>query len=236
MLNNGVVAPLLSLFKSDIGIEELRNVVWTIYKLCKKWDLRPPFQVVKQFLPTIAQLVCHQDHEVQANACWALSSLAGGSNEEIQEVIDTGVIPHLIQLLDSGHLPVVSPSLISIGNIVTGNDMQTDEVLKYDALLVLAKLLKHPEPYIVQQASWTISNITAGNRTQINKVIYAGCLQPLINIFIKAQVDAVLAVASLTTGDKIKALQSHENEIIRENVHKILKNVFPEDQEEDNEH
>ena len=185
VLNNNVVAPLLDLIKPDIRVQQLKNVTWTIQNLCRDINPRPPFNVVKQFLPTLAQLVCHQDLEVQANTCWALSSLAGGSNEEIQEVVDSGVIPHLIKCLDSGHLPVVYSSLISIGNIVTGNDIQTDEVLKYDALPVLAKLLKHPEPYIVQTAAWTISNITVGNRTHIQKVIDADCLQPLLNILIK---------------------------------------------------
>ena len=65
-------------------------------------------------------------------------------------MVEAQVIPHLVRLLDSGELPVMTPSLRTLGNIVTGNDLQTDSVIEHKAVPVFAKLLQHPKMNIVK--------------------------------------------------------------------------------------
>ena len=67
-------------------------------------------------------------------------------------MVDAQVIPHLVRLLDSGELQVMTPSLRTLGNMVTGNDTQTDAVLQHNAVPVFAKLLQHPKMNIVKVA------------------------------------------------------------------------------------
>ena len=52
-------------------------------------------------------LVKHSDKEVVSDACWALSYLTDGSVERIQAVIDSGVIPRLVELLGSDEITCV---------------------------------------------------------------------------------------------------------------------------------
>jgi len=207
VINNGIIQPLLALVKSDTPAAFLRNVTWTISNLCRNKNPSPPFEVVKQCLPCLAQLIQHQDREVLADACWALSYLTDGPNEKIQCVVDAGVIPSLVTLLDSGEISVMTPSLRTLGNIVTGNDSQTDAVLAAQSVPVFAKLLQHPKMNIVKEAAWTVSNITAGNSNQIQNVMDAGVLQPLIDILVKgdfkAQKEAAWAITNLTSGGTV---------------------------------
>lgn len=52
-------------------------------------------------------LVKHSDKEVVSDACWALSYLTDGSVERIQAVIDSGVVPRLVELLGSNEITCV---------------------------------------------------------------------------------------------------------------------------------
>lgn len=87
-----------------------------------------------------------------------------------------------MDLLASTEIPVLTPALRAVGNIVTGNDMQTDAIISAGGVQHLGVLLQHHRINIVKEAAWTISNITAGNIDQIQHVINAGLLPPLIHV------------------------------------------------------
>ena len=61
----------------------------------------PPLAAsVAPALATLATLIAHsKDDEVVGDACWALSYILDGPNEQIQVVIEDGVCLRLVELL-----------------------------------------------------------------------------------------------------------------------------------------
>lgn len=202
----GVVPPLLTFINPDIPINFLRNVTWVIVNLCRSKEPPPPPTTIREILPALNVLIHHTDinvcHmiyliylwrlttteivyyiqnilQILVDTIWALSYLTDGGNEQIQLVIDSGVVPRLIPLLSHKEVKEQTAALRAVGNIVTGTDEQTQIVLNCDALSYFPNLLTHTKEKICKEAVWFLSNVTAGNQSQVQAVIDAGLL-PLI--------------------------------------------------------
>ncbi|KAJ7425624.1 Importin subunit alpha-3 [Willisornis vidua] len=181
VISLGVVKPLLSFISPSIPITFLRNVTWVMVNLCRHKDPPPPMETIQEIL---------------VDTVWALSYLTDAGNEQIQMVIDSGIVPHLVPLLSHQEVKVQlekyllkelclkgvfcpqTAALRAVGNIVTGTDEQT------------------------QEAVWFLSNITAGNQQQVQAVIDANLVPMIIHLLDKGdfgtQKEAAWAISNLT--------------------------------------
>uniref|UniRef100_A0A4W3JLW5 Karyopherin alpha 3 (importin alpha 4) n=1 Tax=Callorhinchus milii TaxID=7868 RepID=A0A4W3JLW5_CALMI len=199
VISLGVVKPLLSFINPSIPITFLRNVTWVIVNLCRNKDPPPPMETVQEVkrLDKLCILV---------DTVWALSYLTDGGNEQIQMVIDSGVVPFLVPLLSHQEVKVQTAALRAVGNIVTGTDEQTQVVLNCDVLSHFPNLLTHPKEKINKEAVWFLSNITAGNQLQVQAVIDASLIPMIIHQLAKGdfgtQKEAAWAISNLTISGK----------------------------------
>merc|ERR1719253_1189590 len=203
VLQAGAMQPLLQQLHQHSKLSMLRNATWTLSNFCRGKP-QPDFNIVKQSLPTLGQLIYSPDEEVLTDACWALSYLSDGVNEKIQAVIEAGVCRRLVELLLNPSPAVQTPALRTVGNIVTGNDLQTQFIINNNALPCLLALLSSPKKGIRKEACWTISNITAGNKEQIQAVVENNIIPPLIQLLTNAEFDirkeAAWAISNATSG------------------------------------
>ncbi|GAB68930.1 karyopherin alpha [Plasmodium cynomolgi strain B] len=181
----------------------IRNAAWTLSNLCRGKPA-PKFEIVSKALPTLAALIYNDDEEILTDACWTLSYLSDGSNENINAVLDAGVAERVVELLSHCSFLVQTPALRTVGNIVTGDDLQTDVVVKLGAVQKLSCLLNSSKKSIKKEACWALSNITAGNISQIQAVIDNNVIPQLINILMKedfeVRKEAAWAISNASSG------------------------------------
>lgn len=206
VISLGAVQHLLNFITPDIPLSFLRNVAWVVVNLCRNKEPAPPAETIQEILPALCNLIHHSDVNILVDTVWALSYLTDGGTEQIQMVIDSGVVPFLVPLLSHQDVKVQTAALRAVGNIVTGTDEQTQVVLNCGALNHFRALLTHPKEKINKEAIWFLSNITAGNQQQVQSVIDSD-LVPLIIHYLnggdfQTQKEAAWAISNLTISGK----------------------------------
>lgn len=205
VLQQGALPALLRIantFDETTRISLIRNTTWTISNLCRGKPI-PDFALVRDALPLLSKLLWSTDAETVTDACWALSYLSDGPNDRIGAVLQCGVAPKLVELLQHPQSTVATPALRTVGNIVTGTDQQTQLITNLNAIPSLLWLLGHTKKNIRKEACWTLSNITAGTQQQIQSVLDADVFPKLIELLGTAEFDiqkeAAWAISNATS-------------------------------------
>lgn len=172
VLAAGALNPLLLNISQPSSVSLLRNTTWALSNFCRGKP-QPPIATLAPALPVLYNLVMsqQQDQETIIDAIWALSYISDGDNSRIQAVVDLGIIPYFVHLLQSNKGQLIVPALRTLGNIVSGNDSQTQAVIDANALAAITPLLSHPKKNIRKEACWMLSNIAAGTQDQLSQLM-----------------------------------------------------------------
>jgi hypothetical protein len=206
-LQCNALGPLIANVSQPSNISLLRNCTWSLSNFCRGKP-QPKIEIIKQAMPILGAIVntCN-DQDTVIDAAWALSYISDGDNGRIQEVVNLGVIPSLVKvinhilfiyyhripqykriltssffdkkMLNSGVTQIIVPSLRCLGNIVSGNEQQTQAVIDANVLTNLVTLLSHSKKNIRKEACWMLSNIAAGR--SLNIIAYCFFLSIIFN-------------------------------------------------------
>ncbi|CAG8537089.1 23505_t:CDS:1 [Cetraspora pellucida] len=158
----------------------LRTMSWTLSSIYRDHITDSDWPQISSTFPVLAQLINFKDDEILYNVCWALSYL--GDNNHIEDVINLGVSPHLVNLMVHDNIEVQTVALHCVRNIVSGNDSQRQVIIDCGILTVLKSLLVSTKSSIRKDACFILSHIAAGNIDQIEHIIHVGLISLAINL------------------------------------------------------
>ncbi|CAI4226652.1 unnamed protein product [Auanema sp. JU1783] len=187
-----------------------RTLAWAYSNMCRHKNPNAPLPILEVLSKGLAKLVQHSDKQVRQDACWAISYLSDGPDEQIALTKNSGVLPTVLKFLREGDT-LVAPALRVLGNMATGNDELTQTVVDLGTLGELESLMERARSStVIKECCWLLSNIIAGTQAQIQAVIDAGLLPFIIEVLksgeFKCQFEASWAVANLAQGGTSKQI------------------------------
>jgi len=84
---------------------------------------------VKPILEIVSQLIHSADEKILADACWTAYYICSGVDDAIQDVLDAGVCPQLVNLLMHASASVLLPVIMALARISAGHDAQVQVAL-----------------------------------------------------------------------------------------------------------
>mmetsp|Transcript_12555 Transcript_12555/g.20885 ORF Transcript_12555/g.20885 Transcript_12555/m.20885 type:complete len:749 (+) Transcript_12555:75-2321(+) len=141
-----VLARSMEIYGSENNMPMMRNAAWLVSNLFRGQP-RPELELVQPALPLLVKFICdHEDPDLLADSCWALSYICDGPNERIDVVVRTPyVLARVAAILCDTSLPIFvrQPALRIVGNICTGEEAQTRTVIDEGLIEVLHNLSQY---------------------------------------------------------------------------------------------
>lgn len=142
VINAGAVNPISDyLDKAPPGSSFVRNASWTLSNMCRGRPA-PEFESIKRATVSLAKVLIQNDsEEIIGDVCWALSYISDGGAEQIPSILETNVLPRIVELLEHKEMAISVSCLRTIGNILTGTDAETQIAIEAGALTAMNRLI-----------------------------------------------------------------------------------------------
>ncbi|TMW57541.1 hypothetical protein Poli38472_003466 [Pythium oligandrum] len=134
--------------------------------LSSERDLLIRQMLEKNWTPRLIKWLRLRDRPtLQVEALWALTNIAAGATDNTSVLLQNGVIPTLVSLLDSSNEEVLEQAVWVLGNLAGEGSATRDLVLNAGALIPLVSQLKKT-PWdrlsLLRILTWTLSNLCDG--------------------------------------------------------------------------
>ncbi|XP_012217870.1 importin subunit alpha-1 [Linepithema humile] len=109
--------------------------------------------------------------------------LSREKNPPINDMIEAGIVPCCIELLDYDHnIPLQFEAAWVLTNIASGTSVQTQTVIKCGAVQKLVRLLKSESSNVAEQAVWALGNIAGDGPTARDFVLTNEAMPQLLEL------------------------------------------------------
>jgi hypothetical protein len=210
---NQSLETLVAAVRSNEPYRQLDGI--TRFRKLLSIEKNPPIQqtidsgVVPRFVEFLSM---ETQHQIQFEACWALTNIASGSSDQTRFVIDAGAVPRFKELLLSSNEDVREQAIWALGNIAGDSSLFRDYILSQGVLEpLLLSLVDSHRISMLRNATWALSNLCRG-KPQPPWHIVSGALPTLARLLHSTDdevlADACWALSYLSDGpnERIQAI------------------------------
>ncbi|KAH9313006.1 hypothetical protein KI387_028041, partial [Taxus chinensis] len=174
-----------------------------------------------QVLPYLLPLVKNNPKKnIVKEACWTISNITAGNNDQIQAVIDANIIPPLMKLLQTAEFDIKKEAAWAISNSTSGGSHeQIMYLVDQGCIKPLCDLLDCKDPKLVKLCLEGLENILKVGEAEKELGNTAG-----INLYVQYIDDAEGL-------EKIENLQIYDNDEIYAKAVEILETYWEKDDE-----
>eukprot|EP01061_Rhynchopus_euleeides_P005497 TRINITY_DN14738_c0_g1_i1.p1 TRINITY_DN14738_c0_g1~~TRINITY_DN14738_c0_g1_i1.p1 ORF type:complete len:331 (+),score=60.92 TRINITY_DN14738_c0_g1_i1:3-995(+) len=200
VLAAGALEPLLASLRGDPSVS-LQQIGASMLSNLVRGKPIVSHRIVRDAVPILAALASSNDSETVSEALWGLAYASDGPNNYIQSLLDTGVLPRLVDNLASD-FAILRPSLRAVANVMSGFSHQTQAVLNAGAATHMRRLLcVTQDESVTRECLWAISNVAAGTAEQVQHLIDLDFMIVLLDLAVPGtpkvlQREALMALAN----------------------------------------
>merc|ERR1719270_2852666 len=161
------------------------------------------------------QLLSHSKKSIRKESCWTISNITAGNRSQIQEVINAGLMPPIVQLLANAEFEIKKEAAWAISNATAGGSpQQIEHLIECGCIKPMCDLLVTSEQRMIGVALDAIENILkVGHQSQKEKTLPE---------------NPVVALVEQAEGlQRLEALQEDPNEDVYHKAVRLLETYFP---------
>jgi importin subunit alpha-1 len=223
---------LVAAVRSDDSARQLDAT--TRFRKLLSIEHNPPIQdmIDAGVVPRLVEFLSFDNvHQLQFEACWALTNIASGSSDQTRYVIEAGAVPKFKDLLLSSSDDVREQAIWALGNIAGDSPRCRDYILSQGVMEPMLHNLVESSRKIsmLRNATWALSNFCRGKPQPHWNIV--SCALPTLARLLHSTDDEVLADACwalsyLSDGPNERIQAILETGIARRMVELLLHSAF----------
>ncbi|ODV98330.1 hypothetical protein PACTADRAFT_83624 [Pachysolen tannophilus NRRL Y-2460] len=150
------------------------------------------YKQLQQELPRMMEQITSSEFDNQLAATVKFRQiLSREHNPPIDLVIQSGVVPILVELMKDQRELLQLEAAWALTNIASGSSDQTKVVVESGAVPIIVNLLYSPSMEVKEQAIWALGNVSGDSTNYRDYVLNCGAMGPVLSLFSSAKTSLI---------------------------------------------